>query len=168
MRSKLRHTRRLENLRSVRPAKARMVNLTGRFTLDKDRSESLYPHMKALGCDEIAALASEKLNITVDIVQTATSLTIFQSSQLGDTKRTLNLDGTTTETSTRTAKVTNDDRLLVIETTFPKGRIVDRRSMDGEDMAQVLELTIKGADHVIRTRRLFRKLGPPDPSVTGT
>jgi len=143
-----------------------MLNLTGRYALDRERSESLYPHMRALGCEEIAALASEKLNITLDIVHTASTLTIWQSSQLGDTKRVLQTGGTTAETPSRAAKVSCDDRALVIETVFPKGRIVDRRTLQDDVMAQTLELTVKGSDQAIRTRRYFRRTGPPDASVT--
>ena len=47
----------------------------------------MYPHMKAMGCDEIAALASEKLEIILNIVQTDAAITVWQKSQLGITKR---------------------------------------------------------------------------------
>ena len=145
------------------------TNLTGRFVLDRDRSESLYKHMRAMGCEEIAALASEKLNVTLDVVHNQNSLTLWQSSQLGETKRALNLEGTTTEsgvqTGARTAKTYTQDRFVVIETTFARGRIVDRRTMQDDVMVQMLELQVKGSEQVIRTQRFFKRVGPPDPAV---
>ena len=68
---------------------AGMLVLSGKWNLDKERSQSLYPHMKAMGCDEIAALASEKLNLVINIAQTKEALNIWQHSQLGPTHRTV-------------------------------------------------------------------------------
>jgi hypothetical protein len=145
-----------------------MMNLTGRYELDRERSESLYTHMKSLQCDEIAALASEKLHVTIDIVQNDSELHIWQNSQLGDTKRMLLLEGETIESDTRRATMTLSPSNVVIETVFNKGRLVDRRHFeeDGELMVQQLELTVNGSAGVVRTRRVFKKVGPPDPSVT--
>ncbi len=38
-----------------------VLNLTGEWELDKENSQTIYNHMRLLGCDEIAALASEKV-----------------------------------------------------------------------------------------------------------
>ena len=145
-----------------------MMNLTGRYELDRDRSESLYTHMKSLQCDEIAALASEKLHVTIDIIQTDGEIHIWQNSQLGDTKRVLMIDGETLENDSRRATVTLSPTSVLIETNFNKGRLLDRRHFeeDGEVMAQQLELTVNGLPGTIKTKRFFKKLGPPDPSVT--
>ena len=145
-----------------------MMNMTGRFELDRERSESLYAHMKSLQCDEIAALASEKLHVTIDIVQTDSEIHIWQNSQLGDTKRVLLLDGETAEGDGRKASVVLSPTSILIETNFQKGRLTDKRHFeeDGEVMAQVLELTVNGLPGTIRTRRYFRKLGPPEANVT--
>jgi len=140
-----------------------MLNISGRYELDRTRSESLYNHMRALGCDDIAALASEKLIITLDIVQTGTSLTINQSSQLGETTRVLRLDGTeTSEGEGRKAIVTLAPATLHIETRFNKGKLSDTRTLEDDVMSQVLELTIKGATTPpIVTRRYMKRQGPP-------
>lgn len=145
------------------------INLTGRYELDRERSQSLYPHMKALGCDEIAALASEKLHITVDIIQSKTELHIWQTSQLGETKRVLSLTDYTNESDTRKAKVTLiGHNKIIIATTFPQGDIVDSRTLDedGEVMSQVIELRLSNnsaEEPPIRTERYMKKLGPPAP-----
>ena len=83
-----------------------MLNLTGRYELDRVKSESLYAHMRALGCDDIAALASEKLVISLEVRQTPSQLSINQTSQLGETSRILRLDGETAEADGRKATVT--------------------------------------------------------------
>ena len=98
-------------------------------------------------------------------MHSATSLTLWQSSQLGETKRLLHMEGVTTELPTRTARISIEDHFVVIETNFPKGRIVDRRTINDDIMVQVLELTVKGTEQVIRTNRFFKKTGPPDPQV---
>ena len=145
-----------------------MFSLTGRYEVDKDRSESLYTHMKALGCDEIAALASEKLRIVVDIVQNSSEIQFWQSSQLGDTKRVLQLEGETMEGDGKVANVSLTETGIEIFTTFPKGNLKDTRfydEVDNGDIIQLLELKVAG--NTITTKRLFKRLGPPDPSVTG-
>lgn len=149
------------------------MDLTGRYELDRERSDSLYNHMKTLGCDEIAALASEKLHITIDIVQTKDELSIWQASQLGDSKRVLYLEPgrETTESDSRKATVSFGPKTITIETTFARGKLVDTRhfEQDGAVLAQLLELTVKEApQNVIRTRRYLKKIGPPDPAVTAT
>jgi len=143
------------------------MNLTGRFELDRERSESLYQHMKSLNCDEIAALASEKLHVTIDIIHTDREIHIWQNSQLGDTKRVLMVEGETQETPDRKATVVLTPTDITIETTFSKGKLIDKRQFeeDGEVLAQQLELAVTGQPGVIRTKRYFRKLGPPDPNV---
>ena len=146
------------------------LDLSGHYELDRDRSDSLYTHMMALGCDEIAALASEKLEITVNIVQTATELSMFQTSQLGESKRVLSLEPgkETMENDTRRAKVVMGPKSVVIETHFNKGRLVDSRhfEQDGKVLAQVLELTVKDNPHaIIRTRRFLNRLPQSAPPV---
>jgi hypothetical protein len=120
--------------------------------------------MRALGCDEIAALASEKLNLSIDIVHTKTNLTFSQSSQLGDTKRVLHVDGPTTDAVGRVAYITTDPNAgtLTIHTTMKNGKIVDTRLLEGDTMIQTLLLTIKGSDHPIRTTRYLIRKGPPN------
>ena len=144
-----------------------MINISGRYELDREKSESLYSHMKALGCEEIAALASEKLQVTVDIIQTDTDLTIWQNSQLGDTKRVLFLREETIESDARKASVTLTPTSITIETTFPKGKLVDKRQYEeeGEMLMQVLELTVHGVPGTIKTRRFMKKVGPPEPTL---
>lgn len=142
--------------------------LTGRYEVDKEHSGSLYSHMKALGCDEIAALASEKLRIIINIVQTKTEIHFWQSSQLGDTKRVLLLDRETDEGDERKATVTFSESGMEIFTTFPKGTLKDERSFaeDGSgDVVQQLELTV-GSEAPLATKRLLKRLGAPDPEVT--
>jgi len=145
-----------------------MMNLTGRYELDRERSESLYNHMKSLQCDEIAALASEKLHVTIDIVQSEDELHVYQNSQLGDTKRVLFLREETEENESRKATVTLTATTIQIDTVFPRGKLIDKRHFEdnGGIMAQQLELSVTGMAGVIKTKRYFRKLGPPDLSVT--
>jgi hypothetical protein len=79
-------------------------NMDGKWQVIKERSESLYTHMKALGCDEIAALASEKLDIWLNIEHSPNNpvIKIYQTSQLGTTLRVLN---TTKEVAEQSVQV---------------------------------------------------------------
>jgi hypothetical protein len=81
-------------------------NMDGKWQVIKERSESLYTHMKALGCDEIAALASEKLDIWLNIEHSPDDpvIRIYQTSQLGTTLRELN---TTKEVAEQSVQVRN-------------------------------------------------------------
>lgn len=141
------------------------INFTGKWELDRARSESLYAHMKALGCDEIAALASEKLTIVVNIFQNEKTLTIYQNSQLGDTMRVLRLDGNeTAESASRTALATLTPGLLTIATRFPQGSLLDRRSFEDDTrkvVAQLLELSVKDGPTIV-TKRFLTYIGPPE------
>jgi hypothetical protein len=160
-----------------------MLNISGKYEVDRERSESLYPHMvrarappagtsartsthgapqRALGCDEIAALASEKLVVTLDIFQTPASITIHQTSQLGETTRVLRLDGETLEHDGRRATVTLSASSIHVDTRFAKGRLSDTRVLDDEGMAQVLELTVKGLPNAITTKRYMKRVGPSE------
>ena len=146
------------------------MDLSGHYQLDREHSDSLFTHMQALGCDEIAALASEKLEIEVDIVQTPDQLIMYQTSQLGGSKRILSLipGKETIESDTRRAKVVMGPKTVVIETHFSKGRLVDSRHFekDGHVLAQVLELMVSDNPHaIIRTRRYLNKTGAPNLGI---
>jgi len=153
-----------------------VLNLTGEWTLDKERSQSMYPHMKAMGCDEIAALASEKLNITLSIVQSGGVITVWQKSQLGMTKRMLRIGQETTEASgqgDRKVVITMNDNQMLVDTRFKKGRLLDTRSLQqGGDgnllLVTTLALTLKGVPGHTRTTRYFVRSGEPDTDIINT
>ncbi len=112
--------------------KRSLLNITGQWELVRDRSESMYPHMKAMGCDEIAALASEKLNIMLTIVQTSQKLTIWQKSQLGTTTRQLKVNDEVLEKASqgdRHVGVSVLDDFIQVVTKFPRGVLTDTRTV---------------------------------------
>mmetsp|Transcript_13644 Transcript_13644/g.16926 ORF Transcript_13644/g.16926 Transcript_13644/m.16926 type:complete len:219 (-) Transcript_13644:352-1008(-) len=150
-----------------------VLNLTGQWQLNKEKSSSMYPHMKAMGCDEIAALASEKLEIILNIVQTDTAITVWQKSQLGITKRMLRLQGETIENSEHGDRRINTNLSLtemIVDTKFKQGRLVDHRTAKRETdgslvLCTQLTLTMKDHPEPIKTMRYFVKVGDPDPTV---
>ena len=149
------------------------LDLSGRYELDRDKSESLYTHMSAMGCEEIAALASEKLNLRVNVVMTDESVQFWQTSQLGTTYRKLVYGKETPETGValeRRALARIVGNSLVIVTRWDRGVITDRREMkpDANVMINVLELSVQGHSKPIRTVRYFKRTGDPDPEVIKT
>ncbi len=83
------------------------------MTGHRERWQSLYTHMRLLGCDEIASLASEKLALALHCVQTRKHLFTWQVSQLGVVFRGLQIGKETSETSqsrSRTRRTTTTRR----------------------------------------------------------
>lgn len=154
------------------------LNLTGTWELDKEKSQTMYSHMILLGCDEIAALASEKLNIRLHIIQTDTRLNVWQQSQLGIVYRGLGIGKDTSEKSShgdRKVWVSVSEKEVTVDTKFKKGRLLDHRqvNLDPETGEQVmvtsLQLSMRGQPKSTKTTRYFRKESSvPDPEVTST
>mmetsp|Transcript_11198 Transcript_11198/g.12839 ORF Transcript_11198/g.12839 Transcript_11198/m.12839 type:complete len:213 (+) Transcript_11198:310-948(+) len=151
------------------------LNLTGKWTLNKEKSQSLYPHMKAMGCEEIAALASEKLEIILNIVQTDEAITVWQKSQLGITKRMLRIGSETIEKSEHGDRKVNIGLSLtemIVETKFKFGQILDhrtaKREADGLVLCSKLTLDMRDTPDKITTLRYFTKVGDPDANVVTT
>ena len=150
-----------------------MLNLTGKWELDKDRSQSMYPHMKAMGCDEIASLASEQLNIMMNIVQKDGAITVWQLSQLGVTKRMLYIGKESMEKATdevRKVWISAQDSEMTVDTKFKGGRLMDTRILQQEPdgtvaLVTTLALSIRGKSGTIRTTRYFTRVGDPDAEV---
>jgi len=134
----------------------------------------MYPHMKALGCDEIAALASEKLNLKMHVVQTSDMLSVWQQSQLGVVHRSLHIGQDTQESSSqgdRKVWVTIGPKEITVDTKFKNGRLLDTRTLDRDRatgdtiMCTTMTLTIRQPSNTVRTRRYFRRVGEPDPEI---
>jgi len=132
----------------------------------------MYAHMKALGCDEIAALASEKLQVTMQIIQTDKLMSVWQQSQLGMVHRTLYLDRATPEKSSqgdRSVTVEVKATEMIVKTTFEHGCLVDTRTVREENDQEVLNselmLSMDGVGP-LKTTRIYRKLGEPNKEVT--
>mmetsp|Transcript_10507 Transcript_10507/g.18569 ORF Transcript_10507/g.18569 Transcript_10507/m.18569 type:complete len:207 (-) Transcript_10507:292-912(-) len=150
------------------------LDLSGAWELDKERSQSMYPHMKLLGCDEIAALASEKLNLTLHVVQSKKQISTWQQSQLGIVYRGLLIGQDTTEHSSmgeRKVFVTAGPKEMTVDSKFRTGRLLDTRSIEvdqetGEPvLVTVLQLTMRGQGGSAKTTRYFKRIGDPDPEV---
>mmetsp|Transcript_19901 Transcript_19901/g.50287 ORF Transcript_19901/g.50287 Transcript_19901/m.50287 type:complete len:214 (+) Transcript_19901:52-693(+) len=156
---------------------AGVLNLTGAWELDKERSQSMYPHMKLLGCDEIAALASEKLNLKLHIIQSADRISVWQQSQLGIVYRALSIGNDTIEHSSlgeRKVWVAVNPDEIIVDTKFKNGRLLDTRTvhLDPETgdqvLCTVLQLTMRGHGGSAKTTRYFRRTGDVDPEIVNT
>ena len=126
--------------------------------------------MIAMGCEEIAALASEKLNLRINVVMTDEYVQIWQTSQLGTTTRKLEYGKETLEKGValeRRAVARIEGNQLVILTKWEKGTITDRRELrpDGQVLDNTIELIIEGQSKPYKTKRYFNRTGPPDPEV---
>lgn len=152
------------------------MDLSGAWELEKERSQSMYPHMKLLGCDEIAALASEKLNLTMHINQTATRISVWQRSQLGIVHRGLHIGQPTTEVSSqgeRTINVAVTPESMVVESRFALGALVDTRTLETDagtgdvHLRAHLKLTVNDGS-VQETTRFFKKTGLADQGIMNT
>lgn len=153
------------------------IDLNGAWELDRERSHSMYAHMRLLGCDEIAALASEKLNLRLHIVQTEERINVWQKSQLGVVYRALSIGKDTVEVSSqgeRKVWVTVSPTEMIVDTKFKNGRLLDTRTIEvntetGEEiLTTCLQLTMRGQGGSTKTMRYFKKTGPADPEVTST
>jgi hypothetical protein len=151
-----------------------MVNMTGHWELDRERSQSLYTHMRLLGCDEIASLASEKLALAMHCVQTGKHLYTWQVSQLGVVFRGLQMGKETSETSQslgeRSVWVTVTPGEVLVETKFKSGRLLDTRTISvdvkGERiLCTVLDLSLSTDGGSCKTVRYFRYRGHVDSDV---
>jgi len=156
-----------------------VANLSGAWELDSERSDSLYSHMKALGCEEIAALASDKLHLRMHVIQTESRLHVWQRSQLGIVHRSLHVGQETQEVSPghghRKVLVTVSEQGMNVHTTFRGGEISDTRTLETDrrtgDVILVVVILLKINEPeptTIRTKRCFRRIGDPDPEIVNT
>mmetsp|Transcript_5570 Transcript_5570/g.8652 ORF Transcript_5570/g.8652 Transcript_5570/m.8652 type:complete len:204 (-) Transcript_5570:62-673(-) len=155
-----------------------VIDLTGEWELDKPRSQTMYEHMKLMGCDEIAALASEKLHLRMHVVQTPNRISVWQQSQLGLVYRALHIGQDTMETSSqgdRKVWVSLNPNEMMVDTKFKNGRLLDTRTIQqdkatGETLlCTVLQLTMKGHAGACRTTRYFRKISDkPSKDIINT
>lgn len=150
-----------------------VLNLSGKWELDKDRSQSMYHHMKAMGCDEIASLASEQLNVVMNIVQKNGAITAWQQSQLGVTRRMLYVGKESMEVATdetRKVWISATSNEMTVDTKFKGGRLMDSRVLQQEPDGSVvlvtsLALSIRGKSGSVRTTRYFNRVGEPEQEV---
>lgn len=121
-----------------------------------------------MGCEEIAALASEKLNLVINIKQTSDSIVVYQKSQLGFTKRTLSVGNEIVEPDAQferkvLTKVNPDS--ISVETTFKNGTLTDTRTFAGPSLIkQVLVLNLK-QNNPVTTVRYLKKVGDFDQEL---
>ncbi len=121
-----------------------------------------------MGCEEIAALASEKLNLVINVKQTEDTIVVYQKSQLGFTKRTLMIGVDMLEPEAQferrvLTKVTADS--ISVETTFKNGTLSDSRTLVNPSLIkQVLILSLKSSNPVT-TVRYLKKVGDFDQDL---
>ncbi len=121
-----------------------------------------------MGCEEIAALASEKLNLVINVKQTEDTIVVYQKSQLGFTKRTLMIGVDMLEPEAQferrvLTKVTADS--ISVETTFKNGTLSDSRILVNPSLIkQVLILSLKSSNPVT-TVRYLKKVGDFDQDL---
>lgn len=121
-----------------------------------------------MGCEEIAALASEKLNLVINVKQTEDTIVVYQKSQLGFTKRTLMIGVEMIEPEAQFerrvhTKVTADS--INVETTFKNGTLSDTRTFVNPSLIkQVLVLSLKSSNPVT-TVRYLKKVGDFDQDL---
>lgn len=136
------------------------TDFNGAWVLDASNKESqaLNGHLEALGLDELCKLAAEKVDFACRISQVdATTFTVETITSLGQKSRTLRLGETHAEGSVRMQliKVAAAPPTITIQTEWPKGRLIDERTiLDPMSYRQSLEMHHKSGA-VTRSTRIF-------------
>jgi hypothetical protein len=145
------------------------TNLTGRWVLDRVRSESMEPYLRAMGLPplaiEAAAKAEEECGQVVTIEQNDATFTIGRKSRLNNFTKTYPIGEMTTElvgkTGSKQVKVSLDGPAVLTHTIMAGDKqLFDRRRVmaGGATMHLVLHLVTPQADVEIN-RYLARQDG---------
>lgn len=144
--------------------------ISGQYELLADESESFEPYLKILGHGEVVRLASNQINIHLEVLLTDSHYTVFQKTQVGHTRRTVKLNANESfiEVSpefslTRkvNCKFNKEEIILLIETN--DSNITTKTTVEGE--ALVFETHILRGIESATVKRKFKRVGDISPEI---